>query len=123
MRKRIPKKHLALVRTRRNTLNPPTTKMTLHKDYYQITAIEIPKEGETHLVDKTSVLSFTYDTALEAMAYVNSVRKYKTLVIIREIAVFNDCTQFNYEIKEEKLIEKMEKEIETLKENLKSNEG
>lgn len=98
----------------------------LHKNYYQVTAIDIPKcddIGETYLIDKMSVVVFTYDTALEAMAYMNSVRKHKTLILIRQIAVFNDCTQYNYKITEEKLVDDVEDEIKALKETFKPNEG
>lgn len=87
----------------------------MQKTYYQIIAIDIPKDNESvhgeYLVDKMQTVCFFYDTALNALSYVETMKDHKTQILIREISVFSDCSHYNLSITYKELLEKVKVEV------------
>lgn len=90
----------------------------MQKTYYQIIAIDIPKDRESihgeYLVDKMQTVCFFYDTALNALSYIETLKDHKTEILVREISVFSDCSHYNLSITYKELLEKVKIEVDDL---------
>ena len=88
----------------------------MSKTKYQVIAIEIPKDGETHLVEKMETLVFFYDSALDAITYIEAVRPFKNQIVIRETNTYADCSSYNLPLSFYELLGRGDEEIKALAE-------
>lgn len=95
----------------------------MSKTKYQVIAIEIPRDGETHLVEKMQTLVFSYDSALDAITYIEAVRPFKNQIVIRENNSYADCSSYNLPLSFYELLGRGDEEIKALAEKHKKPDG
>lgn len=95
----------------------------MSKTYYQVIVIEIPRDGETHLVEKMQTLVFNYDSALDAITYIEAIRPFKNQIVIRETNTYADCSSYNLPLSFYELLGRGDEEIKALAEKHKKPDG